>query len=255
MGHSCLLPGYLVVRNPAYPFHVLLMVRSGVLHFRDGQDEGVDQEFLPGSMLFLPARSWYMYGADAPLELLWFHLRPEAAEWHFLNGCRYFHDTAGDLECLRSLVSVLYRECNTDIRHDSGITGCGVRMVELLLRRGLSRFAPEPVSARNVRALFESLEVFLEKKWSVASLARSAGISQSALFFISRCCFGKPPMARLHELRMNAAANLLRNTSYKLDAIASMVGFSCGFSLSRAFRKFYGVAPCDYRKGLRRSHD
>ena len=54
-------------------------------------------------------------------------------------------------------------------------------------------------------------------------------------------------MAHLHELRMNAAANLLRNTAYKLDAIAPMVGLGCGFSLSRAFRRFYGVSPREFR--------
>ena len=123
MGVSSLRPGYLVVRNPEYPFHVLLMVRCGVLRFRDRPGpSGEEQEFSAGSMLFLPARSWYMYGADAPLELVWFHLYPEAADWRFLKGVKRFHDTAVDLECLRSLVSVLYRESNGAERNESGIS-------------------------------------------------------------------------------------------------------------------------------------
>lgn len=248
MGISTLLPGYLVVRTPEYPYHVLLMVRSGILRFRDrpGPSEE-EREFSAGSMLFLPARSWYMYGADAPLELVWFHLYPEAADWQFLKGVRHFHDTAVDLECLRSLVSVLYRESNGTGQDESGISQHGIRLVELLLHRILNRFAPESESAARLRTLFDVVELSLEKHWSVTSMARQAGISPSALYAVSRACFGVSPMAHLHELRMNAAANLLRNTTYKLDAIASMVGLGCGFSLSRAFRRFHGTSPREFR--------
>ena len=209
---------------------------------------GEEREFVAGSMLFFPARSWYMYGTDMPLELVWFHLYPEAADWHFLKGVKRFHDTAVDLECLRSLVSVLYRENNGTIRDDSGISQHGVRLVELLLHRILNRFAPESESAARLRSLFDVVELSLEKQWSVSAMARQAGISPSALYAVSRECFGVSPMAHLHELRMNAAANLLRNTTYKLDAIASMVGLGCGFSLSRAFRRFHGTSPREFRR-------
>ena len=248
MGVSSLQPGYLVVRTPEYPFHVLLMVRSGTLRFRGRPELGEEREFVAGSMLFFPARSWYMYGTDMPLELVWFHLYPEAADWHFLKGVKRFHDTAVDLECLRSLVSVLYRENNGTIRDDSGISQHGVRLVELLLHRILNRFAPESESAARLRSLFDVVELSLEKQWSVSAMARQAGISPSALYAVSRECFGVSPMAHLHELRMNAAANLLRNTTYKLDAIASMVGLGCGFSLSRAFRRFHGTSPREFRR-------
>ena len=248
MGVSSLKPGYLVVRTPEYPFHVLLMIRRGVLHFRDRPEpSGEEREFSAGNMLFLPAQSWYMYGTDAPLELVWFHLFPEAADWHFLKGVKRFQDTAVDLECLRSLVSVLYRESNGTAQRDSGISQHGVRLVELLLHRILNRFAPESESAARLRTLFDVVELSLEKRWSVAAMARQAGISPSALYAVSRACFGVSPMAYLHELRMNAAANLLRNTTYKLDAIASMVGLGCGFSLSRAFRRFHGTSPREFR--------
>lgn len=256
MGISSLLPGYLVVRNPEYPFHVLLMIRRGVLRFRDRPETqaGGEREFSAGSMLFLPARSWYMYGADAPLELIWFHLYPEAADWQFLKGVRRIHDTAVDLECLRSLVSVLYRESNGAERQDSGISQHGIRLVELLLHRILNRFAPESESAAKLRTLFDVVELSLERPWSVAAMARQAGISPSALFALSRENFGVSPMAHLHELRMNAAANLLRNTTYKLDAIASMVGLGCGFSLSRAFRRFHGISPREFRRKSNRQN-
>ncbi len=255
MGVSYLVPGYLVVRTPMYPYHVLLMIRRGTLHFRDHPSEGGGQDFGRGSLLFLPAGTWYLYSADAPLELVWFHLCPEAGEWHFLRGIGRFDDAAVDLECLRSLISVLYRESNATVKDESGLSWYGVRMIELLLRRILIRFAPEAENVKRVRLLFESIEVALEKKWTVTVMARQAGISPSALFSVSRNCFGVSPMARLHELRMNAAANLLRHTTYKLDAIASMVGLGCGFSLSRAFRKFHGISPRDYRNASAENRD
>ncbi len=254
MGVSYLLPGYLVVRTPSYPFHVLLMVRRGVLHFRDHPSRGETRDFPADSMLFLPAGTWYLYSAEEPLELVWFHLCPNSSEWHFLENVKRFDDAAVDLECLRSLISVLYRESNATMKDESGLSWYGLRMIELLLRRILKRFAPEADHVKRVRTLFDSMEVSLEKQWTVSGMARQAGISPSALFAVSRTYFGVSPMARLHELRMNAAANLLRNTTYKLDAIASMVGLGCGFSLSRAFHKFHGISPRDYRNNCCRKN-
>ncbi len=255
MGISYLRPGYLVVRTPGYPHHVLLMIRRGILHFRNRPSEDSEEVFSSGSMLFLPADTWYLYTADEPLELVWFHLEPKAAEWHFLGYMEGFHDRAVDLECLRSLISVLYRESNATLKDESGLSWYGFRMIELLLRRILKRFVPEADHVKRVRTLFDSIELSLEKQWTVTAMARQAGISPSALYVVSRTCFGVSPMARLHELRMNAAANLLRNTTYKLDAIASMVGLGCGFSLSRAFRKFHGISPRDYRNNCCRKNE
>ena len=50
------------------------------------------------------------------------------------------------------------------------------------------------------------------------------------------------------QRRMVAAANLLNNSDLKLDAIAAMVGLGCGFSLSRAFKRFYGISPREYKR-------
>ncbi len=247
MGASSLTSGYLVVRTPDYRFHVLLMIRRGHLLFRNNSSIPEERKFSEGTMIFLPAGTWYLYGADAPLELVWFHLCPQAPEWNFLKDVKFFTASAMDLECLRTMVLLLYRESNIPDKDDSGITWYSLRVIELLLHRILGRFVPESEAAGRLRALFDVVELSLEKPWTAAEMARHAGISISALFAVSRKYFGTPPMTRLHELRMNAAANLLKHTNYKLDAIASMVGLGCGFSLSRAFRKSHGVSPRDFR--------
>ena len=59
MGISYLRPGYLVVRTPGYPYHVLLMIRRGALHFRNRPSVDSEKVFPAGSLLFLPADTWY----------------------------------------------------------------------------------------------------------------------------------------------------------------------------------------------------
>lgn len=249
MGTSRLVPGYLMVRTQGYRFHVVLLIRRGRLQFRADPHDVSTKIFSEGTLVFLPAGSWYMYGSDEELELVWFHLRPEAPEWHFLRETAMFSDHSDDFENAGTLVLMLYRELASPDRKDTSIAWYAERLIELCLLRTLRNFVAEPESFRRLRRLFSQIELALDKNWNVSSMARQCGMSESALFALSNQCFGCPPVTRLHELRMRTAANLLRNSAHKLDTIATMVGLGCGFSLSRAFHRYYGVSPRSYRNG------
>ena len=143
---------------------------------------------------------------------------------------------------------LLYREYTLAQQPDTNICYHARRLIENMLVRKLQRFVNETESMRKIRKLFESIELSLDKNWTIQEMARQCGISQSALFTLAQQYYGQSPMARLESLRMTATANLLKNSNLKLDAIAPIVGFSTGFSLSRAFKRFYGLSPRGYMK-------
>jgi AraC-like DNA-binding protein len=251
MGVSRLKGNYIVCRMRTYQWHVLIYIRKGDLYFRnDAIKNSPMRKHEAGTLLFLPAHSIYTYGSADKLELTWFHLNPDAATWHFLNGIGICHEVAEEDKQFRSLIMLLYREHTLGVQQDSNICYHTGKLIEHMLVRKLKSLFNETEAMRKIRKLFESIELSLNKNWTVCEMAKQCGISQSALFMLSQQCFGQSPIARLETLRMTVAANLLNNSELKLDAIASMVGLSTGFSLSRAFKRFHGLSPREYKKRL-----
>ena len=62
---------------------------------------------------------------------------------------------------------------------------------------------------------------------------------------------GIPPMQYLAQWRMQLAATLLSTTSLGLAEIADRVGYGSETALSRAYKRWVGVAPADWRRGKR----
>jgi len=62
---------------------------------------------------------------------------------------------------------------------------------------------------------------------------------------------GVPAMQYLMQWRMQLAATLLSTSSLGLDDIAARVGYSSQTALSRAYKRWVGVAPADWRQGKR----
>lgn len=81
-----------------------------------------------------------------------------------------------------------------------------------------------------------------------ADIAAAIGISESGFSHRFRRLAGVSPGARLLDIRVEAARNLLLKGE-KLKAIAAATGFSDEFHLSRTFRKRTGLPPREFRRG------
>jgi AraC-like DNA-binding protein len=87
--------------------------------------------------------------------------------------------------------------------------------------------------------------------WSLDELAREAALSRSVLADRFTHFVGEPPMQYLARWRMQMAATALASTSQSLAEIATLVGYGSETALSRAFKRWVGVAPADWRRGKR----
>jgi AraC-like DNA-binding protein len=86
--------------------------------------------------------------------------------------------------------------------------------------------------------------------WTVASLARAAGVSRAALARRFTDLVGIPPMAYLTEWRLALAADLLREPAETIGSVARKVGYGSAFALSTAFKRIRGVSPHQHRLAL-----
>ena len=90
--------------------------------------------------------------------------------------------------------------------------------------------------------------------WTVEELARACSLSRSAFAarFVARV--GKPPATYLAHVRLDAATDLLRDTSLPVTLIAKNVGYTSEAAFSRAFKHRYGMPPARWRRDIRAEH-
>lgn len=87
--------------------------------------------------------------------------------------------------------------------------------------------------------------------WTVAALARIAGMSRAAFARRFVASLGVPPLRHLATLRMREAERLLLASDDGLAAIAGQLGYASEFAFSRAFKRHTGVAPAIHRRRAR----
>jgi len=87
--------------------------------------------------------------------------------------------------------------------------------------------------------------------WSLEELAAAVGMSRSMLAERFAHFVGVPPMQYLAQWRMQLAATLLASTALGLAELAPRVGYGSEAALSRAFKRWVGVAPAAWRQGKR----
>jgi len=85
--------------------------------------------------------------------------------------------------------------------------------------------------------------------WSLDGLAKAVGVSRSVLAERFTHFVGVPPIQYLAQWRIQLAASFLRGGNASLAEIAERVGYGSEAALSKAFKRWVGVAPASYRQG------
>ena len=88
--------------------------------------------------------------------------------------------------------------------------------------------------------------------WTVCSLARKVGMSRSAFAARFTRLVGEPPLHYLTRLRMQAAAELLRDTGASTAEIAERVGYLSDTAFCKAFKRAFAQSPGSYRRMVKR---
>jgi AraC-like DNA-binding protein len=89
------------------------------------------------------------------------------------------------------------------------------------------------------------------RDWTLEDLAHEVGMSRSVLAERFTHFVGLPPMQYLAQWRMQLASSLLAGTSLSLAEVAEKVGYGSEAALSRAYKRWLGVAPAEWRRGKR----
>lgn len=89
--------------------------------------------------------------------------------------------------------------------------------------------------------------------WTVASLAKAVALSRTVFAHRFRALVGSSVMEYVAARRMHVAAGRLAGSREALSQIANEIGYESEISFSRAFRRWAGVPPGQYRNRMKES--
>jgi len=93
-----------------------------------------------------------------------------------------------------------------------------------------------------------------EAAWTLAALARIAGLSRSVFAERFHARVGASPMSYLARWRLQLAARWLRETALSVAEVLQRLGYTSGATFHRAFKREYGRSPSAYRDAHRGAH-
>jgi AraC-like DNA-binding protein len=113
--------------------------------------------------------------------------------------------------------------------------------------RGLLAGLADPALARALRRMHDDVA----HRWTVADLARTAGMSRAAFAERFARKVGMPPMEYLLEWRIAIAKDVLRRERTPLTEVAEMIGYQSASAFSTAFTRHAGCSPSGFARSMR----
>lgn len=172
----------------------------------------------------------------------------EAVPLSHLPPMLYFEDD-GIKSTLMKVMSLLDRPGYDDALYADTLG----ELLRLELRRRLQPSGSRELlrgglSPRQVARLAAFVEANLAADLSLQDLSTLLGISRFHLLHAFKKSTGRSPYQYLLEQRVERAKTLLRGRTMTVAEVAGAVGFHNGLQLNRAFKRFVGRSPAEFRR-------
>ena len=107
---------------------------------------------------------------------------------------------------------------------------------------------------RRVRIVIDFMNANLQRKISLTELANVVDLSPSHLSQLFKTQSGLSPGEYLRRLRMEKARRLLATSLLSIKQIMAQVGYDHRSNFVRHFRRYFDLAPSEYRERASNSH-
>lgn len=106
-----------------------------------------------------------------------------------------------------------------------------------------------------IQRVIAFMEQHLHEGLTLADLSRRFGTSPAHFCKVFHKHTGDPPQRYFHRMQMRHACLLLGSSGVTVRHVAAQLGFADAYYFSRLFKKFIGLSPQNYQRGLLETGD
>jgi AraC-like DNA-binding protein len=204
--------------------------------------DGRWQRVTPGALCMAPPRVLNAFYAATGKRWVFAWLRYEEPHWvrPLVGAASPVRSRDGGTELARSIMGLREEwagQRNPKIIHH------WVSLVQAFAHR-----AARPVQGDDrLAGLWAMVENSLGDLWTLERLATKVHLSTEHLRRRCHLEMGRSPIHQVTYMRMQRAQTLLETTDDKLEVIAQLTGYSDALVFSRAFKRWIGLTPSEYR--------
>lgn len=100
---------------------------------------------------------------------------------------------------------------------------------------------------KSINKIVDYINANLKKSIDLKSLARISNISEFHFHRLFKAFIGETIGSYITRQRIEKSAQILQTTNSTLSEIAKKVGYQTSYSLSKAFKKHFGISPSAFR--------
>ncbi|MBE6762392.1 MAG: helix-turn-helix domain-containing protein [Ruminococcaceae bacterium] len=217
----------------------IIIIDYGVSHIVIDKSK----DFYSVNMLFMPE-----YIDDSLFNCLSFKdvLRNSQINFIYYDNYYHFRDDNGEI---LPLIEKLVEEYNNERHGNMQYIRCIlIQTIILLMRKCESKAMQAKKSDKDFETIVEYLRTHYAEHISLNGLSRMFNHSTAAIYQMFQKNLNIKYADFLTDIRINAACNLLRETSDSIDEIAAAVGYKDTGSFRQVFKNKIGLTPKAYSK-------
>lgn len=217
---------------------------------------GTTHQLQKGDFFVIPPNTEVYYKADEtePWDYLWVgfngikattYLTHAGIDAEHLTG--HYQNTSYILACIQQMVLARTLTYHNELKRQAAL----LQILAALMEVHHDTLSPEeqheyPHRVYLQQAL-EYMNTHIKENIKINEIAAFIGIDRSYLSSIFKNTLHISPQEYLLQLRIDRAAELLKNTDEKISVIANEIGYSDPLTFTKMFKKVKGMSPSDWR--------
>ncbi len=234
--------GYSVLRENGRVDYHLLLIESGECH---AEYDGKNYILKTGDFIFYPPRMKHLYTFSPSCISLWCHftgndIEEILAEYELSCGVFLCDPKKHIFDCFYEFIRRFHKPSQQLLANSS--------LMELLYYISPKYMVEENIDDNRISEVINFIKINYSKELTVEILAKIAGYSASRFDRIFKESVKCTPIQYLNDVRLRAAAEMLKTSTRSVSEIAIACGFNDPLYFSRAFNKKFKTPPTNYRK-------
>lgn len=221
------------------------------------QTGGNTYHLTKGDFFVIPPHTEVYYKADetSPWDYLWVGFQGVKAATYLKNAgidsshlTGHYQNTSYILACIQQMMLARTLTYHNELKRQAALLQVLAALIEIHHETLSDEEQHEYPYRIYLQQALDYMNTHIKENIKINNIASFIGIDRSYLSNIFKSTLEISPQEYLLNLRMNRAADLLKNTNEKVSVIASEVGYSDPLTFTKMFKRYKGMSPSEWRQ-------